>query len=90
MSSWNNSNLDSVHHVAIEVDDVATSVDWYQEMFNCRVEYQDDTWALIEFDNLSVALVTKGQHPPHIGFVPERAGSVVFKVRFHVISANRP
>jgi extradiol dioxygenase family protein len=75
MSSQHGSNLDSVHHLAIEVDDVGTSVQWYQELFKCRVEYQDETWALIEFDNLRVALVTKGQHPPHIGFVTETASS---------------
>jgi catechol 2,3-dioxygenase-like lactoylglutathione lyase family enzyme len=68
-------NLDSIHHVAVEVDDVSASVDWYQALFKCRVEYQDDTWALIGFDNLRLALVTKGQHPPHVGFVTERAKS---------------
>ena len=66
-------SLDSLHHVAIEVDDVASAVDWYRETFRCGVAYQDSTWALLNFRNVQLALVTRGEHPPHIGFVTERA-----------------
>ena len=66
--------LDTVHHVAIEVADVAESLRWYRERFSCEIEYKDDTWALLKFGNMSLALVTTGQHPPHIAFVTERAG----------------
>ncbi|MFH5804845.1 VOC family protein [Alienimonas sp. DA493] len=66
--------LDRLHHVAVEADDIETAVEWYQEHFSCRVAYQDDTWALLKFANVSLALVTPGQHPPHLGFVhPEAA-----------------
>ncbi|MEM9355733.1 MAG: VOC family protein [Pseudomonadota bacterium] len=67
--------LDTIHHVAIEVDDVPTSLRWYQETFACQTEYEDSTWALLKFGNMSLALVTKGQHPPHIAFVTEKAAS---------------
>ncbi|MEP6717422.1 MAG: VOC family protein [Terriglobia bacterium] len=61
--------LDSIHHVAIPVSDVAGSVDWYKRTFQCEVKYQDETWALLAFDNIQLALVIPDQHPAHIGFV---------------------
>ena len=71
--------LDSLHHVAIPVKDVARAVDWYRDNFRCAVDYQDDTWALLGFGNVKLALVLPEQHPPHIAFVhphPERYGEV--------------
>ena len=65
--------LDSIHHLAIVVTDVAASVRWYQENFACRVAYQDATWALLKFANISLALVIPAQHPPHVGFVVDDA-----------------
>ena len=73
MNWQHNSDLDSIHHVAIEVEDIAASTAWYRSEFHCRVAYQDETWALLEFGNMSLALVTEGQHPPHIAFVSEAA-----------------
>jgi catechol 2,3-dioxygenase-like lactoylglutathione lyase family enzyme len=60
--------LDSMDHIAIEVNDVKESVAWYADRFRCRIDYQDDTWALISFANIRLAFVTRGQHRPHIGF----------------------
>lgn len=68
--------LDRIHHVAIEVNNIGASVQWYTNTFRCRVSYQDDTWALLEFANMSLALVTMGQHPPHLAFVSDRATSL--------------
>ena len=65
--------LDTIHHVAISVKDVAEAVRWYTETFHCTVGYQDDTWALLEFANLRLALVIPSQHPPHIGFISPQA-----------------
>ncbi len=61
------SKLDRIHHVAIPVTDIAASVEWYSTQFKCDIAYQDATWALLKFENMSVALVTTTQHPPHIG-----------------------
>ncbi len=61
--------LDSIHHVAIPVRDVAAAVEWYQRAFRCEVRYLDSTWALLDFDNIQLALVIPEQHPAHIGFV---------------------
>jgi len=39
------------------------------------VEYQDDTWALLGYENIRLALVMPGQHPPHVAIVRENAES---------------
>ena len=62
-------DLDTLDHVAIQVGDVARAVAWYRENFRARVGYQDETWALLEFANVRLALVVPGQHPPHLAFV---------------------
>jgi catechol 2,3-dioxygenase-like lactoylglutathione lyase family enzyme len=61
--------LDSIHHLAIPVRDVAEAVQWYTSHFQCTISYQDPTWALLEFANLKLALVIPSQHPGHIAFV---------------------
>lgn len=71
--------LDALHHVAVPAEDIARAVDWYRAHFRCEVEYQDDTWALLGFANVKLALVLPEQHPPHVAFVhphPERYGQV--------------
>jgi extradiol dioxygenase family protein len=65
--------LDSLHHIAISVKDIAEAVLWYRQNFRCEVTYQDDTWALLRFANVSLALVLPNQHPPHLGFTSPRA-----------------
>ena len=65
--------LDSLHHVAIAVNDIAEAVRWYRETFRCEVTYQDETWAMLRFANCALALVTDGQHPPHLGFATPAA-----------------
>jgi catechol-2,3-dioxygenase len=65
----NGSPYDSLHHVAIAVDNVAKAVQWYRQTFRCEIAYQDDTWALLQFANVALALVIPEQHPPHLGFV---------------------
>lgn len=58
--------LDPIDHIAISVRDVAESVDWYTKTFRCRVAYQDETWALIEFGNMRIAMVVEAEHPAHV------------------------
>ena len=65
--------LDPIHHVAVSVRDIKEAVAWYQARFACRVSYQDDTWAMLEFANLKMALVIPSQHPPHLAFVSAEA-----------------
>ena len=62
-------NLTYVDHIALESKNIAESVRWYISNFKCNVEYQDETWALLGFNNIQIALVTPGQHPPHFAIV---------------------
>jgi catechol 2,3-dioxygenase-like lactoylglutathione lyase family enzyme len=57
--------LDTMHHVALAVSNVKDTVDWYTKRFDCKVAFQDETWALVEFANISLAFVLPEQHPPH-------------------------
>jgi len=65
--------LDTVDHVAISVTDIRKALDWYGGHFQCEVLYHDDTWALVQFSNIKLALVIPSQHPPHLGFVTSKA-----------------
>ena len=71
--------LDRIHHVAVEVPDVDAAVTWYRERFTCDLAYRDATWALLRFENASLALVTRDEHAGHFGIEgpdPERYGVV--------------
>ena len=58
--------LDPLDHVAVSVADIAQAVDWYRNAFRCVTEYQDESWALLRFENVRLALVIPEQHPPHV------------------------
>jgi catechol 2,3-dioxygenase-like lactoylglutathione lyase family enzyme len=65
--------LDSMDHLALQVADVPAALEWYTKTFHCELLYRDDTWALLRFANIRLALVTEGQHPPHLAFEREEA-----------------
>ena len=65
--------MDSIHHIAIQVEDIAKAVAWYQERFNAELEYQDETWAMLRFENLRLAFVVATQHPHHFAIVRKDA-----------------
>lgn len=62
-----------IHHVALHVNDVASEVSWYRRAFECRIGYQDLSWAMLEFDNVCLALVSQGEHPPHVAMMHPQA-----------------
>ena len=64
-----------IDHIAVETNNIKNSVDWYISKFKCELKYQDDTWAMLKFDNISVALVTPGEHPPHFAVVNSNISS---------------
>jgi len=68
-------SLNALHHVAIQVRDLNRAIDWYRDNFNCEVTYWDDTWAMLQFENIKLALVIPSQHPAHIALVRENAES---------------
>ena len=55
-------------HVALCSADIDKSVEWYQKQFGASVLYQDKTWAFLQVGGNKLALVTPGQHPPHLAF----------------------
>ena len=58
--------MDKIDHIAIQTHSIKESINWYKTMFDCEVEFEDSTWALIKFENTKLALVIPDQHPPHI------------------------
>lgn len=74
--------MDKVHHVAIQVDDIDQAVEWYTSRFAAKKIYQDDTWALLQFDNTCLALVMPGQHPPHFA-IENRAAEQFGQLNMH-------
>lgn len=67
--------MDTIHHLAIQVKNIAETVAWYKKRYDIKVIYQDDTWALLQFANVALALVMPDQHPPHFAIVSEKAAS---------------
>ena len=63
--------LDTIDHIAIQVNDIKTSLDWYLDTFKCDIIYCDDSWAFIEFKNIKLALVKSEQHPAHFAIVDD-------------------
>ena len=63
--------IEKIDHIAITVPNIKKGVEWYTKYRKCKVKYQDNTWALIGFKNVDLALVLPNEHPPHIAFVDE-------------------
>ncbi len=68
--------MDRLHHIAITVTDIAQAVAWYQNRFDIVVAYEDDSWALLRFEDCALALVLPDQHPPHLAV--ERADAASY------------
>ena len=58
--------MDRLHHVAIAVPDIAEALDWYRNRFDVEPVYTDESWALLKFENIALALVLPDQPPPHV------------------------
>ena len=67
MKSAGNISLD---HIAINVGNIDTAVEWYIDYFGASVAYQDDTWAMLHIagGSLKLALTVASEHPPHVAF----------------------
>ncbi|MBC6414284.1 MAG: VOC family protein [Chromatiales bacterium] len=67
--------LDTIHHTAIQVQDIAKAVSFYTKHFACEIEYQDESWAMLKFANASLALILPKQHPYHFAIVADDLSS---------------
>ena len=63
--------LSLIDHLAIVVNDVSKSVEYYSKNYVCNVKFKDVTWSLLEFQNINLALVTQEEHPNHFAIVDE-------------------
>ena len=59
-------------HIAINVTNIRKSVKWYQEKFDARIKYVDETWASLMVGDVNIALTVESQHPPHLAFSLEK------------------
>ena len=77
-----NDQLSKIDHLAVIVENIEQSVKYYTEKFNCNVKYQDDSWAMLKFDNINLALVVEDEHPNHFAIVDH---SIVNnkKIKYH-------
>jgi catechol 2,3-dioxygenase-like lactoylglutathione lyase family enzyme len=60
--------VNRIDHVALVVDNPREATDWYISKFGAELLYVDDSWGLVQFENIKLAFVIKSQHPPHIAF----------------------
>ena len=63
--------MEKIDHIAIVVTNISQAVKWYTNNRDCKVNYQDNSWAELQFDNIKLALVLPNEHPAHIAFVDE-------------------
>lgn len=54
-------------HIALNVQDLTRAIEWYQSI-GFKLNYQDDTWAMLELGSCRLALTIPSEHPPHIAF----------------------
>ena len=63
--------MEAIDHIALVVTNINHAVNWYTKNRDCKVSYQDESWAELQFENIKLNLVLPHQHPPHIAFVDE-------------------
>ena len=55
-------------HIALNVTNIQSSIEWYQAQLNASVEYADESWAMLKIGSTKIALTIASQHKPHIAF----------------------
>ena len=70
-----------IDHIAVQVEDIYEGCEWYHERFGANVLYFDPTWALLEFDNIKMALILPNQHQNHVAIEvnPKKYPNLEFK-----------
>jgi len=70
-----------IDHIALQVANISEAVRWYHNYFDAKCLYVDATWALLEFENVKLALVLPNQHQNHfaVEVEPENHPNLEFK-----------
>ena len=55
-------------HIAINVEEIKTASDWYTKNLGAKIDYIDETWAMLDINGTKLALTVSLQHPPHLAF----------------------
>ena len=55
-----------IDHIAIQVESIKESAEWYTTHFSAEIIYIDETWAMLDMGNVKLALTLPSQHPAHI------------------------
>ena len=77
-------NKTYLHHTAIQVKDIKTSVDFYVLTFDAKVLHEDSTWALLSLNTeTKLALVLPSEHPRHIAIVSKLASAYQYEFEEH-------
>jgi hypothetical protein len=63
--------LDTIDHVAVQVLNIRKGVTYYRKNFKCEVLHEDESWALLQFENTKLALVSPWNHPNHFAVLDE-------------------
>ena len=72
-----------IDHIALVVEEPKLAAKWYEFNFNAEILYLDDSWAFIEFENIKMAFVKKGMHPPHFAFEVDNFEDIGGKIKTH-------
>ena len=78
-----NSRSLTFDHVAINVEDVNNTVEWYTHSLGATIDYIDDTWAMLDVNGTKLALTVESQHPPHLAFRVEDISDLGADYREH-------
>ena len=68
--------MEKLHHIALPVKNIDEAVTWYRKNFDVETVYTDDSWALLAFVNVALALVLPDQHPAHIAVERDNANNL--------------
>ena len=66
--------MKKIDHIAICVSSPKQAADWYIKNHGAIEIFADDTWAIVQFENVKLAFVVKEQHPPHFAFEVDEIG----------------
>ena len=70
-------------HIAVNVESITESVEWYCKNFSATVAYADDTWAMLDINGTKLALTISNQHPAHTAFRVQRIEDLGSDYREH-------
>jgi catechol 2,3-dioxygenase-like lactoylglutathione lyase family enzyme len=70
-----NSELTSIDHVLVNINNIEESVKWYQSSFECEVLYRSKTLAVLQFSNIKIVLSLPSEQRPHLGIQKSEASS---------------